>query len=138
MSDQYGANCQLHPGAMFKPSQGCPTCEVGGAPYVLDARGFIPEAPSSNLMSRIDSLVSKLLDWTEHDHVALRRSAASLLRDAQAEIVRPSSVETAAELPRELLESLAYEHRDTSKFGRARDRLRGYLRASEKTGDERG
>lgn len=38
-SAEYGAHCRLHPAAMFKPIEGCPTCEVGGAPYVLDAEG---------------------------------------------------------------------------------------------------
>jgi hypothetical protein len=36
---EYGPHCSKHPGAMFKPSDGCPTCEVGGAPYVLDKDG---------------------------------------------------------------------------------------------------
>lgn len=46
---EYGANCSLHPGAMFKPSDGCPTCEVGGAPYALDATGHIPSASTGDV-----------------------------------------------------------------------------------------
>lgn len=45
----YGSHCHLHPGAMFVPSDGCPTCAVGGAPYVLDKdRNAISETRSRN------------------------------------------------------------------------------------------
>lgn len=42
------------------------------------------QAPSSNLQTQLDRVIRKLLDWTERDHVAIRRSVASVLREIQA------------------------------------------------------
>lgn len=44
----YGPNCSTHPGAMFRTSDGCPTCELGAAPYVLDANGNIASASTDD------------------------------------------------------------------------------------------